>query len=113
MKVHYVMKLAVMIKNTQCVLDTELVHLWETIGDSDSHMCLLNTVEELRNGVTTDDGKYEIKAIPVSAHKSQDKLIAFDANSKKGEWYIKHSKTAEIAFFSLIEKIVSLNENIA
>lgn len=105
-KIHYIMKIAAEIKATGCILDTEFVHLLETEGNFDSHICLLDTAERLRNGITTDDGKYQVKAVPVS-FSSDNKLITIDPEDKKGKWYIEHAKEADVAIFDLILKLAN------
>ena len=106
MKKHYIMKIAATIKATGCVLDTEYVHLFETEGCFDSHISLLDTSEKLRNGIITDDNKYEIKAVPVS-FKSDDKMILINPEDKRGKWYLEHSKDSEVAVFDLILKLAN------
>lgn len=98
---HYVMKIALMMN--ECVLNTEYIHLTETLGDFNSHIALLDKVEELRDGFSV--GKYEIKAIPVAAYKSQDKFILFNPETKNGKWYLSHSKEPDLAIAELVKKI--------
>lgn len=101
-KFNYVMKLAIVIKETQCVLDTELVLLDEEEGNFYSHISLLDKVEQLRRGTVIN--KYEIKAIPVAFNSSD--FICIDSTTKKGQWYMEHSKELEEGIFSLVKKIM-------
>lgn len=103
MIMNYVMKMALMIKDTECILSTELVHLQENSDNFKSKLALLDKVEELKNGFSV--GKYEIKAIPVAAYKSQDKLILFNSETKNGKWYLSHSKEPDSAIAELVKKI--------
>ena len=48
-------------------------------------------------------GDCEIKAVPVTT-KSQDKLMAVDTDTQKGQWYIKHSCNPFEGFSDLLRK---------
>ena len=102
-KFSYIMKLAVVMKDTQCILDTEYVHLSEEEGTFCSHIALLDKVEMLRKGISINE-KYEIITMPVSIRKGDIDFIYIDPESKEGKWYILHSKEAEIAISDLKKK---------
>ena len=48
-------------------------------------------------------GDCEIKAVPVTT-KSQDKLMAVDIETVKGQWYLKHSLSSVDGFSDLLKK---------
>ena len=103
-KFNYIMKLAVVMKDTQCVLDTEYVRLTEEEGNFYSRIEVLDKAEKLRKGISVNE-KYEIRTMPVSIKKGDIDFIYINPESKEGKWYMSHSKETDIAISDLSKKI--------
>ena len=88
----YIMKLALFYKGA--FIDSNFIKLQD-----DEH--LLDRAELYRIGKKIGD--CEIKAVPVTA-KSQDKLMAIDTDTTKGQWYINHALSSFEGFSDLLRK---------
>ena len=88
----YIMKLALFYKGS--FIDSNFIKLQDDNN-------LLDRAELYRIGQKVGD--CEIKAVPVTA-KSQDKLMAIDTDTTKGQWYLKHSLSSVDGFSDLLKK---------